>query len=120
MSTLHVDASSIVLGVVLAQPREGNIDHPIYFDSRKLSDAEKNYTTTEHEGLAMVYSLQNSHHYLLGTLLKLFTDQSILTHLINKMILGGTICHWLFLFQEFEFEVVVNLGKYNVGSDHVS
>ena len=44
---VHVDASSIALGIVLAQSGEGNIDHPISFASRKLSTAEKNYTTTE-------------------------------------------------------------------------
>ena len=54
---VHVDASSIALGVVLAQLGEGNIDHPIAFANRKLSTAEKNYTTTEREGLAMVYAL---------------------------------------------------------------
>ena len=31
---VHVDASSIALGVVLAQSGEGNIDHPIAFASR--------------------------------------------------------------------------------------
>ena len=55
---MHVDASSIALGIVLAQSGEGNIDHPISFASRKLSTAEKNYTTTEREGLTMVYALQ--------------------------------------------------------------
>jgi hypothetical protein len=30
---VHVDASSITLGVILAQPGEGSIDHPIYFSS---------------------------------------------------------------------------------------
>ena len=54
---VHVDASSIALGVVLAQPGAGQIDHPISFASRKLSTVEKNYTTTEREGLAMVYAL---------------------------------------------------------------
>ena len=45
---VHVDASSIALGIILAQSGEGNIDHPISFASRKLSTAEKkNYTTTE-------------------------------------------------------------------------
>ena len=55
---VHVNASSISLGVVVAHSGEGNIDHPITFASRKLSTAEKNYTTTEREGLAMVYALQ--------------------------------------------------------------
>ena len=44
---VHVDASSITLGIVLTQPREGTIDHPIAFASMKLSTTEKNYTTTE-------------------------------------------------------------------------
>ena len=43
---VHVDASLIALGIILAQPREGGIDHPIAFASRKLSSAERNYTTT--------------------------------------------------------------------------
>ena len=30
---VHVDASSMALGVVLTQPREGDIDHPIAFAS---------------------------------------------------------------------------------------
>ena len=55
---VHVDASSIALGVILAQPGEGGLDHPIAFASRKLSSTEHNYTTTEREGLAMVYALQ--------------------------------------------------------------
>ncbi len=38
---VHVDASSITLGVVMNQPGEGDIDHPIAFASRKLSKARK-------------------------------------------------------------------------------
>jgi hypothetical protein len=41
-----VDASSIELGVVLAQPGEGELDHPIAFARRKLSSTKQNYTTT--------------------------------------------------------------------------
>ena len=54
---VHVDASSTVLGVVLAQPGEGDLDHPIAYASRKLSVVEQKYTMTEREGLAMVYAL---------------------------------------------------------------
>jgi hypothetical protein len=35
----HVNAFSISLGAVLAQPRGGYIDHPLAFASRKLSMA---------------------------------------------------------------------------------
>ena len=32
----------------------------------------------------------------------------------------GEICRWLLLFQEFDFEIVVNLWKLNDGPDHLS
>jgi hypothetical protein len=54
---VHVNAYSISLGEVLAQPGAGDIDHLLAFTSRKLSTTEINYTTTEREGLAMVYAL---------------------------------------------------------------
>jgi hypothetical protein len=38
---VHVDAFETSLGEVLTQPREGDIDHPIDFASRKLLDSEK-------------------------------------------------------------------------------
>jgi hypothetical protein len=35
-------------------------------------------------------------------------------------VLGGRICRWLLLFQQFEFEVIVKPGKLNAGPDHLS
>jgi hypothetical protein len=57
---VHVDVYSIALGVVLTQPGEGDIDHPLSFARRKLSTTKVNYTTTEREGLAMVYALHRN------------------------------------------------------------
>jgi hypothetical protein len=54
---VHVDSSSITLGVVIAQLGTGDIHHPLAFARRDLSTDEINYTTTEREGLAMVYAL---------------------------------------------------------------
>ena len=84
---VHVDASSIVMGVILVQPREG-LDHPIAFARRKLSSAECDYITIEREGLAMVYALQKFKHYLLGAPFKMFTYHSALKYLVNKPVLG--------------------------------
>jgi hypothetical protein len=54
---VHVDASSIALGAVLAQLGIEDINHLLAFASRNLSTAEINYTTIKREGLAMVYVL---------------------------------------------------------------
>jgi hypothetical protein len=89
---VHVDALAITLGAILAQRGEGDLDHPIAFTRRKLSDSEHNYNMTEREGLAMVYALQKFRHYLLGKHFKMFTDHSALKYLINKLVLGRRIC----------------------------
>ena len=104
---VHVDASCIALGAILAQAGRGELDHPIAFASRKLSKAKKNYSTIEREGLAMVYALQKFRHYLLGGHFKMYTDHSALKYLVNKPVLGGKICKWFLLFQEYDFEVIV-------------
>jgi hypothetical protein len=75
---VNVDASSISLGAILTQLGAGELDHPIAFASRKLSESEQNYNTMEREGLAMVYTLQKFRHYLLGKHFKMFTDHSAL------------------------------------------
>jgi len=55
---VHVDASCIALGTILTQEGAEGVDHPISFASQRLSKVERNYSTTEHEQLAMVYALQ--------------------------------------------------------------
>lgn len=88
---VHIDASSIALGVVLAQSREGSLDNTIYIFSRKFSTIENNYTTTKREALVMVYSLQKFRHYLLGGPFKFFIDHFSLKYLVNKpmLVLGS-------------------------------
>jgi hypothetical protein len=45
---VHVDASSITLGAILAQLGAGDLDHPIAFARIKLSESEK-ITTPQKE-----------------------------------------------------------------------
>ena len=68
----------------------------------------------------MVYALQKYHHYLLGGHFKMYTDHSVLKYLVNKLVLGGRICRWLLLFQEYDFEVIIKLGHLNADPDHLS
>ena len=68
----------------------------------------------------MVYVLQNFRHYVLGKHFKMFIDHSTLKYLVNKPVLGGRICRWLLIFQEFDFEVIDNPGKLNARPNHMS
>jgi hypothetical protein len=101
------------------QPGARDLDHLIVFARRKLSDSKQNYNMMEREGLAMVYALHKYRHYLLGKHFKMFIYHSALKYLANKPMLGGKICQWLLLFQEFDFKVIVKPKKLNAGPDHL-
>ena len=54
-----------------------------------------------------------------------FTASIILESLFDDIngttiLMGGEICHWLLLFQEFDFEIIVKSGILNVVLDHLS
>jgi hypothetical protein len=56
--TFHVDVdvSKFCIGLMLSQKDDQKKDHPIYYASRQLNPAEKNYSTTEREALGIVYA----------------------------------------------------------------
>ena len=50
----------------------------------------------------------------------MFTDHFSLQYLVNKPMLAGRICRWFLLFQDFDFKIVVKLGRLNASLDHLS
>ena len=58
---LHTDASDAAIGAVLSQV-QGGTERVIAYWSRKLQKAERNYSTTEREALAVVASLKEFSH----------------------------------------------------------
>ena len=49
-----------------------------------------------------------------------YIDHQELKFLFNKTLHHGLIYRWILLFQEIEFEIIVKLGKTNVGPEHLS
>jgi hypothetical protein len=50
----------------------------------------------------------------------MFTDHSSLRYFFSKPVLGERIFIWLFLFQELDFEVILNYGRLNARPDNLS
>ena len=115
-----VDASRWCLGAILWQLDDGNRERPIYYASRQMNSAEKNYTTTEREALAMVYACKKLRHYLLGYKVIFHTDHDSLKYLVNKPDLSGRLARWILLLQEFNIEVKFKKGKSNANADFLS
>ena len=77
------DASGVALGVVLGQRRD-KVLHPIYYASKALNEAPKNYTVTKQDFLAVVFAFEKFRSYLLGTRVLDHTDHSALRYLMAK------------------------------------
>ena len=117
---VHVDASNFAIGAILAQPGEKNMDFPISYASRQLNSAERNYTTTEREGLGMIYVVKKFWHYLLANKFTFFVDHQALLYLVNKPCNTGRIVRWFIILLEFDFTMVIKKGTTHQHVDHLS
>ncbi|XP_015165371.1 uncharacterized protein [Solanum tuberosum] len=76
-------ASGTALGVVLGQ-KCNKMFHLIYYASKLLNGAQRNYTVTEHELLAVVHAFEKFRSYLLGTRVIVHMDHAALRYLMAK------------------------------------
>ena len=74
-----VDASDVVVGVVLMQEASKGQFQPIYYASKLMSCPERNYSIIEREALGMVYALRKLRHYLLGNKVLLHVNHQALS-----------------------------------------
>ena len=73
----------------------------VYYASKTLNEAQRNYTTTEKELLAVVYALDKFCAYLVGSDIIIFTDHSALKYLLTKKNAKARLIRWVLMFQEF-------------------
>ncbi|XP_058185723.1 uncharacterized protein LOC131302946 [Rhododendron vialii] len=113
------DASDFAVGTVSGQ-RVDKVPHAIYYASKTLSGAQLNYTTTEKELLAVVFSLDKFRSYLLGSKVIVHTDHAALRHLLSKKETKPRLIRWILLIQEFDVEIRDKKGSENSVADHLS
>ncbi|XP_059596429.1 uncharacterized protein LOC132254561, partial [Vitis vinifera] len=113
------DSSDLAMGAVLGQREDGK-PYVIYYASRTLNEAQKNYTTTEKELLAIVFALDKFRAYLVGSSIVVFTDHSALKYLLTKQDAKARLIRWILLLQEFNLQIRDKNGVENVVADHLS
>jgi hypothetical protein len=107
---LWTDASTHGIGAVLMQ--EG---HPVAYESRKLSSAEFNYTTTEQELLAVVHSLKTFRPYIQSKFTtNIFTDHRALEWLLTKQDVSRREARWLEEISRYNLKLSYIPGRINV------
>ena len=112
---VSADSSKYGLGAVLCQQKDG-AELPVVFASRSLNKAERNYSQTEKEALALVFALKKFHHYLWGHKFSLITDHKPLLGLFNPNkpipeMASGRIQRWSLMLQAYSFELFHRSGK---------
>jgi hypothetical protein len=104
----------------LSQMNEKEQDKPIFFASRALSKAERNYSTIERELLAIIFGVQKFKYYLMGKLFVSHTDHNPLTYLNNLTISSSRLTRWRLKLSEYDFTIEYKKGKANSNPDALS
>ena len=114
---LQTDASKKGFGAVILQEEQ-----PIYYASRALTSAEKNYQNLEREAQAAVWGMEKFHYFLYGRKFILQTDQKPLVSIFRKHMIDVspriqriTIRAW-----QYDFVPQHIPGRINVIADSLS
>jgi hypothetical protein len=102
---LEVDASNAALGAVLSQKQSDGTIRPTYFWSKQLNAAERNYSTTDRECLAVVAACKKFRPYILGIKTTIIGDHTAVRWLFNKIDVTGRHARWKILLSEYDYEI---------------
>lgn len=117
---VQCDASQCGVGALLAQADENGDERPISYMSHKLNKAQRNYTVTELECLAVVLAIKKFRPYIEGQDFKVVTDHASLKWLMRQKDLSGRLARWALKLQGFSFTIEHRKGSENKVADALS
>jgi hypothetical protein len=116
---VQTDASNTGIGAVLYQS-VNNEEKVIAYSSRSLTTAERKFSATEKECLAVLWTIEKWRPYLEGYHFTIHTDCSSLLWLHNLKDPQGRLGRWALRLQQYDYNMVHRKGKDNVVADYLS
>ncbi|GFS64569.1 retrovirus-related Pol polyprotein from transposon 297 [Trichonephila clavipes] len=117
---VQTDASNAGMGAVLTQLTEQGEEHPIVYLSKKFSEVEKRYCTTEKECASIVFAIKRLHYYLDGNSFLVMTDHNPLVWLNRNVSSNPRLMRWALALQPYNFRIVHRSGKSHKNADSLS
>lgn len=117
---MQCDASQCGVGGLFAQADDNGDEKPIAFMSHKLNKAQRNYTVTELECLAVVLAIKKLMPYIKEHEFKIVTDHASLKWLMRQKDLSGRLARWALKLQGFPFTIEHRKGSDNKVADALS
>ena len=121
---LSCDASQYGVGAILSQLCNGD-EKPVAYASRTLTNAERNYSQLEKEGLVLIFGVKKFHVYIFGRRFTLFTDHKPLQRLFNESkpipsMASARIQRWALTLASYEYTIKYKSGPANSNADTLS
>ena len=101
-TTIQADASSTGLGACLLQESQ-----PVAYASRALTDPETRYANIEREMLAIVFAVQQFHHYIYGHEVEIQSDHKPLQAIVQKPLHKASPRLQLMLLKLLKYQFVI-------------
>ena len=116
---VETDASKYAIGATLNQN-----GRPVAFFSRTLKNHETKLHPVEKEAYAIVESLREWRHFLIGVHFKLMTDQRSVAFILDYSgkgkIKNEKIGRWRMELSNYKFDILYRPGRYNAPADTFS
>ncbi|CAC5411602.1 unnamed protein product [Mytilus coruscus] len=116
---LDTDACNTGIGAVLSQVQEGQ-EKVIAYGSRTRNKAERNYSVTDKELLALHYFIEYYRQYLLGRKFSVRVDHQPLIWLFSLKETKGRIARRIEILSAYDFSIMHRPGKKHGNADGLS
>lgn len=96
---LHTDAFKDGYAAILMQEQEGNGLLPVYYYSKKTTEAEMKYDSYQLEALAVIRAVEKFRSYLLGIHFKIVTDCQAFEKTLKKKDVPVKVARWAMMLE---------------------